>query len=158
MGIVKCSLVSLFVISGLFGCAKAKYYNLVPPTSGQSGQSLSADCTLKFVQNDLCMQWFFVNGVPKSQENTEIILKIFRPNYYDNTVVYVDPVADVINVVLWMPSMGHGSVPTIVERVDVGTYKIKRVNFIMKGPWDLYFQIQKDGVTEQVTASVVIVE
>lgn len=49
-----------------------------------------------------------------------------------------------IDVVLWMPSMGHGSAPTRVERaIDAngvpipGTFTVKNVYFMMGGDWEI---------------------
>lgn len=51
---------------------------------------------------------------------------------------------DNIEVVLWMPSMGHGSAPTQVERaVDAngdllsGVFNVRNVYFIMGGDWEV---------------------
>ena len=51
---------------------------------------------------------------------------------------------DNIKVVLWMPSMGHGSSPTQVEHaVDAngsaitGAYSVKNVYFVMPGEWEV---------------------
>lgn len=52
--------------------------------------------------------------------------------------------ADDVEVVLWMPSMGHGSSPTQVEKaVDangnllVGVFNVKQIYFIMGGEWEV---------------------
>lgn len=52
--------------------------------------------------------------------------------------------ADDVDVVLWMPSMGHGSAPTQVERaIDsngnlvIGTFNVRNVHFIMGGEWEI---------------------
>lgn len=51
---------------------------------------------------------------------------------------------DTIEVVLWMPDMGHGSAPTQVERaVDAngnilpGVFNVRNVYFIMGGKWEV---------------------
>lgn len=51
---------------------------------------------------------------------------------------------DDIEVVLWMPSMGHGSAPTQTERsVDAnenilpGVFNVRNVYFIMGGDWEV---------------------
>ena len=55
----------------------------------------------------------------------------------------VDPVATPF-ILLWMPSMGHGSSPVKIERLDVGVFKASEIFFIMPGPWDIRYQL-KDG-------------
>ncbi len=71
--------------------------------------------------------------------------KIARANLLDETAVPVDP-ENIPTVLLWMPDMGHGSTPTSVERVDVGSFRVRNVFFIMPGRWEIRFQI-KDGDT-----------
>ncbi|OYZ18058.1 MAG: hypothetical protein B7Y39_14245 [Bdellovibrio sp. 28-41-41] len=51
---------------------------------------------------------------------------------------------DNIEVVLWMPSMGHGSAPTQLERaIDAngnllaGVFNVRNVYFVMGGDWDV---------------------
>lgn len=51
---------------------------------------------------------------------------------------------DKIEVILWMPSMGHGSAPTQVQRATDslgqilnGVYDVKNVFFIMDGDWEV---------------------
>lgn len=45
-----------------------------------------------------------------------------------------------IQIELWMPSMGHGSVPTKVQYLDGGIYLASNVYFIMKGEWEMRFK------------------
>lgn len=51
---------------------------------------------------------------------------------------------DKVEVVLWMPSMGHGSAPTQIQRVldsngDLltGVYNVRNVYFTMGGDWEV---------------------
>jgi hypothetical protein len=51
---------------------------------------------------------------------------------------------DNVEVVLWMPSMGHGSAPTQVEQAldangnpILGTLNVRKVYFIMSGDWEV---------------------
>jgi hypothetical protein len=46
------------------------------------------------------------------------------------------------SVLLWMPSMGHGSSPVTVEKTGVGEYHATKVFFAMKGVWQLRFQLK----------------
>jgi hypothetical protein len=48
-----------------------------------------------------------------------------------------------MSVVLWMPSMGHGSSPITVEKIAPGIYRAKKVFFNMKGDWEVQFNIGK---------------
>ena len=47
-------------------------------------------------------------------------------------------------VFLWMPTMGHGSSPVKIKKLDNGEYEISDVQFIMPGKWEIKFQL-KDG-------------
>jgi len=49
-----------------------------------------------------------------------------------------------LKVILWMPSMGHGSSPTKIEKLASGSYRISRIYFIMPGDWEIRFQLSKD--------------
>lgn len=49
-----------------------------------------------------------------------------------------------LSVELWMPSMGHGSAPTQVERIlnqygdrVVGAYRVRNMYFVMDGEWEV---------------------
>lgn len=63
---------------------------------------------------------------------------------------------DTIEVALWMPSMGHGSAPTQVERaVDAtgnllpGVFVVRNVYFTMGGEWEVRVTlIDSDGIQE----------
>jgi hypothetical protein len=51
---------------------------------------------------------------------------------------------DSVEVVLWMPSMGHGSAPTQIQRVldsngdlMTGVYQVRNVYFTMGGDWEV---------------------
>jgi hypothetical protein len=59
-------------------------------------------------------------------------------------------------VVLWMPEMGHGSAPTVIEPVKdasgkpvVGAYRVSNVFFIMGGLWQVIIHLQKEDETKE---------
>ena len=63
---------------------------------------------------------------------------------------------DQVEVALWMPSMGHGSAPTQVQRtldqngqVMPGVFTVRNVQFIMGGEWEVRVRLTDDqGVKE----------
>jgi hypothetical protein len=63
---------------------------------------------------------------------------------------------DDVEVVLWMPSMGHGSSPTQVERIADASgniieeaLRVRNVYFIMGGDWEVRVTLKSaDGTTE----------
>lgn len=53
---------------------------------------------------------------------------------------------DTLQVILWMPSMGHGSAPTQIDKllddkgqIVLGSYQVKNVFFVMPGDWEIRF-------------------
>ena len=99
------------------------------------------------------MSWYWVQE-PTTQDSGKILLKTFRLNHFDKTPVPASlSIAPVLT--LWMPSMGHGSTPSVVSIVDIGTYLVEDVFFVMLGEWDLHFQIKVDGeVTDEVVVPI----
>ncbi len=58
---------------------------------------------------------------------------------------------DSVEVALWMPSMGHGSAPTQVQRtldqngqVLPGVFTVRNVQFIMGGEWEVRVRLTDD--------------
>ena len=136
------TLVCLFGI--LTSCAEPKYIEKNNSSNQNvSGQELQADCSLQFQNSKLCFTWKW-ESEPSATVMGSIILKTYRLNYLDQTAVETDMIS-IPELVLWMPSMGHGSSPTASERLDMGTYRIKNVFFIMPGDWEFRFQINKDN-------------
>jgi hypothetical protein len=101
--------------------------------------------------------WFWEKKPTSSVPGT-LIFKVYRGNRLDDSPVLVEPEAGRlvrVGLVLWMPSMGHGSSPTRVDRVDVGTYRASDVFFIMPGEWDLRFQFSEDNqVIDEAVAQI----
>jgi len=142
----------LFVFTA---CAQPKYFNVVAP-NGSSNESykLEADCSVRFELFSQCFSWRLIEPL-EAQKNLTIIVKFYRPNLYDQTLVYEDIAANrEFKAKLWMTSMGHGSVPVQIKRLDVGTYEISHVNFIMSGSWQIYFdQIENDQI-DRITVNI----
>ena len=72
-----------------------------------------------------------------------MIFKVSRTNIFDGSPVLTDIAFPTL--ILWMPSMGHGSSPTRVERLDTGTYRASEVFFVMPGEWELKFEASDAG-------------
>lgn len=58
-----------------------------------------------------------------------------------------------LSIRLWMPSMGHGSSPVEIKKLDSGEYDVSKVYFIMKGAWELRLELKKDG---QVVDEIIV--
>lgn len=93
---------------------------------------------LVFKQNTLHIHATF-SGAPMVNEEALLVLEAKDPKTHQTIELN-----DNIEVVLWMPSMGHGSGPTHVERaVDAqgnivpGTFNVRNIYFIMGGEWEV---------------------
>ncbi|MBN8542499.1 MAG: FixH family protein [Deltaproteobacteria bacterium] len=93
---------------------------------------------LSFKQNTLHIHASFPND-PVVNKDSLLVLEAKVASTHKETEL-----TDNVDVVLWMPSMGHGSAPTQVERaVDAngniltGVFNVRNVFFIMGGEWEV---------------------
>lgn len=116
-------------------CAKPHY------VSGLEGKidGITGECGFLFSTEDICLK---TEWVQKPSESTYGEMNLNFVDRSDQTR-FIDPVNGP-SIVLWMPSMGHGSSPVKIERTDIGRYKASEIFFIMPGPWDIRYQL-KDG-------------
>lgn len=142
------------VVLGLGGCAEPKYESVQQAPAGNTSQSQKVtDCEVRFQTSGYCLLWQW-EKMPTSSQVGSVIFKVVRANALDDSPLPVN-LDSIPNLVLWMPSMGHGSSPTVVEQVDTGSYRAKNVFFIMPGEWELKFQV-KEGSTVQDEAVVTL--
>lgn len=150
----------LILTAALFifvGCAEPKYVNgpeggALPSTSSDEAKT---ECATRFTTSGLCLSWYW-EKVPTSSEAGRLIFKTYRLNTLDRTPIEIDT-ATVAEVVLWMPSMGHGSTPTKTARVDVGTYRSSEVFFIMPGEWEIKFHVRSDaGIIDEAKITLTL--
>lgn len=123
------------------GCAKSNYQELQ-----NNIETLAMNCDLRMPSSGTCVDLTW-DKMQTDSEYGEMTLKFYSK---ENPVVFIDPAATPF-VQLFMPSMGHGSSPTQVQKISVGIYKVTNVYFSMPGNWDIRIQL-KDGskVIEQV--------
>jgi hypothetical protein len=126
----------------LLSCAQPKYVNEDGSTKNNSAHEAGSDCSIQFNGSQICLSWYWEKK-PTSTHVGSFIFKTYRLNTFDATALELNPVS-VPQVLLWMPSMGHGSTPTQTVQLDIGTYRAENVFFIMPGEWEIKFQI-KDG-------------
>lgn len=96
------------------------------------------------------------------QVGTESFLNLDTRSGKDHS--FVDLSDDTMDVVLWMPDMGHGSAPTQINRVvdangDVapGRYIVRNIYFVMGGDWDIQVILtDKNGQKETQTFRVTL--
>lgn len=136
----------LFItVAALAACAEPKYS--VPTEAPAPGQKTAAlRATWPQSQKQIWLEW---ETKPGNEEFGSFLLKIGRANLADQSALPEDIDGEVA-VVLWMPSMGHGSSPVTVTKADVGTYRASRVFFSMPGDWEIRVQhISNGAVVEQ---------
>lgn len=106
----------LFITTLLTSCADPKYVNPNNALGRNPEQKMSA-CQEKFASG-YCVSYAW-EKMPTETEFGSFLFKTFRPNLGDGSPIEVD-LEGTHAVVLWMPSMGHGSSPVTVEQLDVG--------------------------------------
>lgn len=67
----------------------------------------------------------------------------------------VSPLAQVNEVVLWMPDHNHGSAPTRLNRHANGCTVVENISFVMTGLWDLRVKLADN---DESTLSVEVVK
>lgn len=146
----------VFVLSALAltACAEPRYTDPTPQIVNRSATA-NADCSIQFGTSRTCLSWTW-EKLPTENETGSLIFKTYRPNTFDQTAVAQD-LEGQVGLVLWMPSMGHGSTPARVQRLDTGTYRATNVHFVMPGDWEFRFQV-KDGnnLTDEAVVSLSI--
>lgn len=156
---MKLAIKILALIFLLFGCAQPKYVNKLNSENGSVHEEKKSNCDIVFTKSKMCLSWKWEEK-PTSSEMGSLIFKTFRLNNYDQTAIQIDPIFEqtsVPQVVLWMPSMGHGSSPTNTIRLDVGTFRVSDVFFIMPGEWQIKFQIKNgEEVLDEAQVAVSI--
>ena len=109
--------------------------------------------TLTFADGALTADVTWIKG---PQPGTYSEMKLEWKSGVDKT--RVEPPGPV-KIVLWMPSMGHGSSPVTVEKMgqEPGVYTAKDIFFSMGGIWDVRFVLTyNNGRVETQTLPVKI--
>lgn len=138
-GKIKCSLLVLSIFTSQIGCAQPKYEVKSENKIENSTQESKATCDLHFIKSGLCLSIIW-EKMPTDTEAGSFVFKSFKLNSYDSSQVLVD-LAFLPKVLLWMPGMGHGSSPTVVQKLDTGTYLASKVYFVMPGDWEIKIQL-----------------
>jgi len=136
------SIAVLSLIFSMTACAQPHYETI--QSQSQTNGSEIADCSIRFIHSQNCVSWRW-EKLPTESAPGALSFKIYRINAFDQSAVEVDPLSPPF-VTLWMPDMGHGSSPTHVSRMDIGTYLAENVFFVMPGQWEIRFQLKDQGV------------
>lgn len=92
-------------------------------------------CSIQFAGNCATLTW---QNPPSSTGSSPFTLQFQNPLTTEQ-----------LSVVLWMPSMGHGSAPVTISTSDQQTFQITDVYFIMPGDWEVRIYLQNGATTEQ---------
>lgn len=113
-------------------------------------------CPIQFKKTGLCAEltWTILPKkveMPTENDKAEFTLQVFKnPRLPVGSSGAQEPLAQDLAVKLFMPSMGHGSLPTQVEaEVDEkghkisGKFRVKDVYFSMPGKWEIRLELKK---------------
>lgn len=133
------------LLAATVACAQPNYQDDVTPAADHKPAST---CALSYA-NGLCLDITW-EVQPTDDAAGAFLLKFYSAN---SPEVALDPQAKVA-VVLWMPSMGHGSSPVTVTPVSPGVYRATNVYFVMPGAWEIRIKLKNDKneTTEVVQA------
>lgn len=126
--------IALVAVVALASCAQPKYASL--PSAGSASEQKSE---VGFSSGQkLYWQW---ERAPSGNAEGVMRFRVFAPSSLDG---FPEPVVlgAAPAVKLWMPGMGHGSSPVVVEPLldasgapAPGAYRVRAMHFIMPGEW-----------------------
>lgn len=136
------SVFAMTLMAATVACAHPNYQDEVPPQDHKPAST----CALSYADG-LCVDIAW-EVQPTDEAPGAFLLKFYSANAPE---IALDPQAKVA-VVLWMPSMGHGSSPVTVTPVSAGVYRATNVYFVMPGAWEIRIKLKND---KNETAEVV---
>jgi hypothetical protein len=119
-------------------CAQPKYADDSPAAAPTNPPGADGHASPACFRSGICLT-FAWEKVPTEEDFGSFTFQTSRNGTPED--LSPDP-----SVVLWMPSMGHGSSPVTVTHLATGSYHASQVFFTMKGGWQIRFQL-KDGGT-----------
>jgi hypothetical protein len=145
---MKIKSLSILLLSFLaFACARPNYNNNQPDPKDDAQRGPATVNETRFMHSALSVNMYWEHKPQETNEGGEFTLQFHSP---DDPTQLIDPPGD-WNVILWMPSMNHGSRPVTITRKSAGEYWISNVYFIMRGPWQIRIQLKDgDAVTDEV--------
>lgn len=127
--------VLITVFFSFYSCAKRNYVDSIS-TSLLSAENGEITCTYFYKKENLCLDIKWENE-PSDGSFSSLIMTFFKK---DAPEVGIDPHFTPLTY-LWMPSMGHGSAPVSMEKIDTGIYRASRIYFSMPGEWLVRYQL-----------------
>jgi len=147
MKISQLLLLSLLLLT--MACARSNYQDGNNDNRNPANANQDSTCALQLTQTNLCVDLIWDHR-PTETDYGSFTLEFYDPS--DRTR-FIDP-SQTLEVQLWMPSMGHGSSPVKIDRVDVGQYRVSNVFFTMHGTWDIQIRLKNGNVVvDQVAQS-----
>jgi hypothetical protein len=131
-----------------FSCAKPHYVDDKKIIKQEEVKT----CDLYFKENELCLfsKW---EVFPNESQFGQMKLTFTERN--DDRVL-VTPKYH-FEMILWMPSMGHGSSPVSITPISKGVFRASEIFFIMPGAWEIRFQLKDEGkIVEEVIQNITI--
>lgn len=138
----------------LSACARPDYID-PKQVAQEDNNTHSASCPILFLTSNQCASIEWVQG-PRSSSESEFVVKFWNKGLATMQGPYADPVQS-LSIVLWMPSMGHGSSPVKIEKLQEGVFRVRKVFFIMPGDWEIRFIYKNQNlVVDQDAVALVI--
>lgn len=131
----------------LISCADPQYANLSNNPQKNQDDKIGT-CVAKF-SSGICLNYTW-EKLPTENDFGILNFKTFIKNSVTNNIELIDlPIKP--SIVLWMPSMGHGSSPVTIEHIETGIYRATKVFFIMSGSWQIRFQLKdRNEIKDQI--------
>lgn len=135
----------------LASCAQPVYREAAAPAGSTQGSK--TDALVARLSPSGQRVWLEWERRPTETDYGSFLVKVGRENRADGSPVLLD-VPGTLSVELWMPSMGHGSSPVTVDKLDVGTFRATDVFFTMPGDWEIRLQLREGASVEQVAVPI----
>ncbi len=111
-------------------------------------QAQTSATILNFPKAALKAQVTWLEGSPAMGPESKMQIQWLNPNGEAMEI------ANSFRVVLFMPSMGHGSSPTKIAKLDQpGLYQVNKIYFTMPGDWEVNVVLKSLDGAEQETAT-----
>lgn len=131
-------------------CARPDYIS-----RDELNPSQADDCALTFTNSQLCLTVTWLNG-PTVSGSSDFEVRFWDKNTGNKNGPYVNP-PGTLGVLLWMPSMSHGSAPVTITPLAPGEFKVTNVYFIMPKDWEVRFSLENNGqVTDQDALELIL--
>lgn len=89
---------------------------------------------LFFKNTEVSIKTFWKQGPFVGDESRMLIL------FFDKNGLSTSTNLD-FRVMLWMPTMGHGSFPITISKISDGIYEANEMFLTMPGYWEIHFQL-----------------